>query len=78
VILTIYNQESSIPPEVLMALFHPFVADSPSNGLGLGLYLANRIAEAHGGTLTVKSAAGQGAEITLSLPVEEEELSVRE
>jgi two-component system, OmpR family, sensor kinase len=78
VILTVYNQGSSIPPEVLMTLFHPFVTDSPSTGLGLGLYLANRIAEAHEGTLTVKSAAGQGVEITLSLPVEEEELSVRE
>jgi signal transduction histidine kinase len=78
VILAIYNQGSSIPPEVLVALFHPFSKESPPTGLGLGLYLANRIAEAHAGTLTVKSAAGQGVQITLSLPVEEEDLSVRE
>lgn len=78
VILTVYNQGSSIPPEVLQGLFHPFGTDSPPTGLGLGLYLANRIAEAHSGTLTLKSAEGQGVQITLSLPVEEEDLSVRE
>jgi len=76
VILTVYNQESSIPPEVLEALSHPFGTYSPPTSLGL--YLANRMAEAHAGTLTVKSAAGQGVQITLSLPVEEEDLSVRE
>jgi len=54
------------------------VAGSQSSGLGLGLYLANRIAAAHGGTLTIDSPAGQGVQVTLALPVEEEELLVRE
>jgi len=46
--------------------------------LGLGLYLANRIAAAHGGTLTIDSPAGQGVQVTLALPVEEEELLMHE
>lgn len=75
VILTIYNQGADIPPEVFAGLFHPFGTDSSPNGLGPGLYLANRIAEAHGGTLTAKAAVGEGVQMTLSLPVEEEELS---
>jgi signal transduction histidine kinase len=37
-------------------------------GLGLGLYIGRRIAEAHGGTLTVASEPGQGSTFTLELP----------
>jgi signal transduction histidine kinase len=37
-------------------------------GLGLGLFLAKRIAELHGGALTVESDPGQGARFVLSLP----------
>jgi len=77
VMLTVSNAGSGIPPEALTTLFHPFVAGSQSSGLGLGLYLANRIAAAHGGTLTIDSPAGQGVQVTLALPVEEEELILR-
>lgn len=77
-ILTVSNQGPGLPPERLATHFHPFVAGSQSTGLGLGLYLANRIAAAHGGTLTVDSPAGQGMRVTLALPVEEEELLIRE
>jgi signal transduction histidine kinase len=38
-------------------------------GLGLGLYIGRQIAEAHGGSLTVRSATGQGAEFVLELPI---------
>jgi two-component system OmpR family sensor kinase len=54
------------------------VAGSQSTGLGQGLYLAKRIAEAHAGTLTLDSPGGQGMQATLALPVEEEELVVGE
>jgi signal transduction histidine kinase len=37
-------------------------------GAGLGLAVARAIAEAHGGTLTVESAPGEGATFTLTLP----------
>lgn len=37
-------------------------------GTGLGLFIARSIAEAHGGTLEVRSAPRQGATFTLSLP----------
>ena len=39
------------------------------SGLGLGLFIANQIVCAHGGTLTVESEVGQGAHFTLVLPV---------
>ncbi len=76
VILTVCNQGPGIPAEMLTTLLHPFVAGLQSTGLGLGLYLANRIASAHNGTLTLDSPADQGVQVTLALPAEEEELIV--
>jgi signal transduction histidine kinase len=38
-------------------------------GSGLGLFIARSIAEAHGGSLKVRSAPGQGATFTLELPL---------
>jgi two-component system, OmpR family, sensor kinase len=37
-------------------------------GTGLGLFIARSIAEAHGGTLDVRSAPAEGATFTLVLP----------
>jgi K+-sensing histidine kinase KdpD len=75
-ILTVSNAGPGLPAERLSTFFHPFAAGSPS--ASLGLYLANRIASAHGATLTIDSPAGQGVQVTLALPVEEEELIVHD
>jgi signal transduction histidine kinase len=54
-------------------LFTPFFRSAESrrrgiDGLGLGLAVARRIAEAHGGTLKLASQPGNGSMFTLRLP----------
>ena len=56
--LSVSNGGKAIPPEALPNLFKPFTrasVDKTSGGLGLGLFIASKIAEAHGGSLTVIS-----------------------
>jgi signal transduction histidine kinase len=40
-----------------------------SGGIGLGLYICRRIAEAHGGTIELHSQEGEGTQATLRLPL---------
>lgn len=51
-------------------IFEKFGRVDPTEpgGNGLGLYIAQRLARAMGGGITVESAAGQGARFTLTLP----------
>jgi len=52
-------------------IFERFERASPPAlaGLGLGLWIARSIVEAHGGRIGVESAPGQGATFTVELPV---------
>jgi signal transduction histidine kinase len=59
-ILSVANSGEVIPAEKLRTLFKPFVRgehSSSKQGLGLGLYIAQTIAEAHGGHIEAVSTA---------------------
>jgi signal transduction histidine kinase len=68
-ILRVHDQGPGIAPAVLDTLMQRFVRGHQSKGLGLGLYLAHSIAQAHGGTLTVESKLGEGTTFQLAVPV---------
>lgn len=74
VLLSVSDQGPGIAEEILPTLFEPFQAGTGSNGLGLGLYLAAQITQAHGGQLSVDRSYREGTRFLFSLPTAGEEL----
>ncbi|GHO48877.1 GAF domain-containing sensor histidine kinase [Ktedonospora formicarum] len=70
VILMVSNRGLPIPPEHLASLFQPFTKGDHSQGLGLGLWVSQRIAQAHQGALTAHTEATGTNHFTLSLPLQ--------
>ena len=70
--ITVEDQGPGIAPEVLSRLFERFYqapsAGERPGGLGLGLYIARALVEAHGGRLWVESALGSGSRFHLWMP----------
>jgi signal transduction histidine kinase len=60
-----------IAPEDVERIFHRYeqaISSRAFGGLGLGLYIARQIIEAHGGTIRVESQFGAGSTFTVDLP----------
>jgi PAS domain S-box-containing protein len=74
VVVSIRDNGVGIPPALLDSVFDLFAQgertlDRAEGGLGIGLTLARRIVELHGGNISASSAgAGQGAEFVVRLP----------
>jgi signal transduction histidine kinase len=72
VLVSVEDHGPGIPREHHGLIFEKFGRANVGGGkpgTGLGLFIARSIAEAHGGTLEVRSAAGEGATFTLALPL---------
>lgn len=70
--VTVRDHGPGIPREQHGLIFEKFgrtAVGGGKPGTGLGLFIARSIAEAHGGSLDVRSAPGQGASFTLELPL---------
>jgi hypothetical protein len=67
VTVTVSDTGKGILPDVLPNIFRPFYT-TKGNGTGLGLSLARRIVEDHGGWLEATSELGKGSQFALSLP----------
>ena len=66
--ISVHDSGPGIAAEDAARIFEAFTASGPDHGFGVGLALARRYAELHGGTLTVASEPGHGATFTLQLP----------
>ncbi len=72
VLVAVEDQGPGIPREQQGLIFEKFGRANVGGGKpgsGLGLFIARSIAEAHGGSLMVRSAPGQGSTFTLELPL---------
>lgn len=69
VCVSVIDNGSGIAPEVLTHMFEPFYTTKPAGeGSGLGLDIARRIVQEHGGRLEAQSVPGR-TEFTVWLPV---------
>jgi signal transduction histidine kinase len=75
IILKVHNHGDPIPAATRVRIFEPLVrgvgpkgAGKQGRNMGLGLYIAFTIAEAHGGSIEVESSRKSGTCFTVSLP----------
>ncbi|MEA5452163.1 sensor histidine kinase [Leptolyngbya sp. CCNP1308] len=76
VVLSVHNEGSPIPPEMLATVFDPLMCHTTSEtkaqrapgSVGLGLYIVREVVVAHGGTVEVASTAQTGTTFTVYLP----------
>jgi signal transduction histidine kinase len=76
VTIGVHNEGDAIPESVLPSLFRPMLrnvapvgpSEPVTKNLGLGLFIVEMIAKAHGGRVVVRSQPESGTEVALLLP----------
>lgn len=76
VIFSVHNSGKPIPDDVLPFIFNPMgrfsqhsiVDHGPSEGLGLGLFIASEIVASHGGVIEVFSSQEHGTTFLVRIP----------
>ena len=66
--VSVSDTGTGLPAQINGTLFTPFVT-TKAHGLGIGLTIARRIVEAHGGTIAARNNPEGGATFALTLPV---------
>ncbi|MBI2835119.1 MAG: sensor histidine kinase [Acidobacteria bacterium] len=67
-IAEVSDEGPGIPPEYLARIFDPFFT-TRQRGTGLGLAISQRIVQAHGGTIEVRSSSTAGSTFRVQLPL---------
>jgi signal transduction histidine kinase len=69
-VFEVHNEGPPIPADHIESIFEPFRrgAEASSTGLGLGLYIVERIVHAHGGAIAVRSTPEEGTTFEVRLP----------
>jgi two-component system, NtrC family, sensor kinase len=68
--IAVIDNGQGIPPSKQPWVFEPFHTTKGVKGTGLGLAVARRVAQQHGGTLTLQSEEGKGASFRIVLPAD--------
>jgi two-component system sensor histidine kinase KdpD len=80
--IDVWNDGDPIPPNERSRIFDRFYrgkdAQRTAAGSGLGLYVAHKIALAHGGDLALVDTGAEGVAFRLTLPLSKSEASVAE
>ncbi len=69
--IDISDTGGGIPEKDVDTMFQKFRRSSTTgkiDGMGLGLYISKAVAEAHGGSITLKSRLGEGTTFTVRIP----------
>jgi ligand-binding sensor domain-containing protein/signal transduction histidine kinase len=61
-----------IPQENLQKVFEPFFSTKPATGTGLGLGMVKKMVSLYNGSIDVRSEAGKGTTVTISLPLSQQ------
>ena len=72
VVISVTDQGQGIPPDDIPHVFDRFFRSTykrKGEGIGLGLYIVNKLVAAHGGRIWVESEVGQGSIFYFTLPV---------
>ncbi len=69
IVISFEDKGNGIAQENLAKVFEPLVSFNKPNSSGLGLSIAKKIVEDHGGRISINSAPGEGTTVTVSLPV---------
>jgi PAS domain S-box-containing protein len=67
-VIQVRDSGPGIPPDIRNQVFEPFFTTKARGG-GLGLPIARRTAELHGGSLTLECPEGGGTVVTMKLPL---------
>ncbi len=73
-ILEIIDEGRGIPEDEQSKIFTPYYRARNSRGVhgaGIGLYVAKRFVDSHGGTIEIRSALNAGTTVRIGLPIEQ-------
>ncbi|HEX2689118.1 MAG TPA: ATP-binding protein [Kofleriaceae bacterium] len=69
-VIAVHNHGTAIAPDQVATLFDPYKRAARSRGgVGLGLYIVDQVARAHGGTVRVTSSADLGTTFEVHIPI---------
>jgi signal transduction histidine kinase len=64
----VFDNGTGMDEQTQAKLFTPLFSSKGDKGTGLGLFIANKIVEQHGGNIDVKSTPGQGSLFSVKIP----------